>query len=239
MHTTDILAVLRGQQARAEERHPDARTTRAARAKAYQLLYKAAERHGLDLTARVYVDPLDDCLLVCDTTPREAPASKYEAVLALRVGETCELILGNTLLQSVKARLKELAAQVEAELGARPCWVARPIPGHEGAYEVTRLADGTNPATGMPRHDRTALAAQAEEEQSRRDHARMWQLDIEWNQANERAFDLGQDPPPMPAELAALERKHGISKDDDEEFFGELLSNHRAKQVITPQNARI
>lgn len=211
MQTPEMLAVLRGQQPRHEERHPDPRTARAAKAKAYQLLYKAAERHGLELTARVYIDPADPCVLVCDSTPRAAPASKYDPVLHLPVGKSVELVLGNTLLQSVKARLKELAAIVEHETGSRPCWVARPIPGQPGDYEVSRLPDGYNPATMLPRFNRDILQEQNAIEQRVRDFARMAELEAEWGRLDEASQAAGGPNVLMPPELAELERKYRIS----------------------------
>jgi hypothetical protein len=229
VNTQDLLPVLQGKAAQAVERHPTPSAARSARAKAYQLLYKAAERHGLlPLTARLYVDPLDPCLLICDSTPREAPPSRYEPVLSLQVGQACELILGNTLLQSVKARLKELAAQVEADLGTRPCWVARPVPGQPGDYLITRLPDGHSPATGLPRHNDGTLAGQQHAEEARRDYARMYELEMAWSAANERAFDLGQDPPPMPEELRALEAKYGINNVNDDQVAALLEPRYAA-----------
>jgi hypothetical protein len=203
MKTAELLQVLRGEAARISETHATPALARQARARAYALLHQTRTRYALEATAKIYVDPEDPCVIVCDTEGATA-ASKYAPVLHLREGDECVLDLGDTLLQSVKARLKTLAAETAAALGSRPCWVASPVHGQEGLYKVVRLPDDYNPGTGRPRGQFALQQQQCRAADSRRDWARFNKIQDLYERQVVDAFDEGLPPPPLPEELRHL-----------------------------------
>lgn len=203
MKTPELLQVLQGRTDRITAPYPTPALAKQARARAYALMYQVRIRHAIEATARIYIDPEDPCVLVCD---REAqPAfTKYSPVLSLREGDDCVLDLGDTLPASVKARLKTMAAEVQAELGSRPCWVAEPVRSQLGLYRITRLPDGYNPATGAPRARTDDQKQQVREDEDRRDWAHMTALQDAYEEQVMLASTAGLPVPPVPEELRRL-----------------------------------
>lgn len=206
MKTPELLQVMHGQSERLTERHPTPTLAKQARARAYALMHQVRTRHAIEQAARLYIDPEDPCVLVCDLEG-PPPSTKYGPVLSLREGDECVIDVGDTLLQSVKARLKTMAAQVQADIGSRPCWVAQPVPGQLGLYKITRLPDEYNPATGEPRVRTSEQAGQYRQAEHLRDWRRLNRLQDDYEERVQDANAAGVPPPPVPQELRALAGK--------------------------------
>lgn len=194
---------MRGEAERLTERHPTPALAKQARSRAYGLMHQARYRYAIEHSARLYLDPEDPCVLVCDLDGAP-PMSKYAPVLSLVEGDECVLDLGDTLLQSVKARLKTMAAQAEQELGSRPCWVAQPVRGQPGLYQISRLPDDYNPATGEPRTRKDEQGRQFRQAQHLKDWARFNTLQFDYEERVSDAYLAGEAPPPVPDELRKL-----------------------------------
>lgn len=161
------------------------------------------------LSAFIELDRPSVIVFGCKDPAADYRAYEYRSVLDLAVGGSCVLNVRSKDLESVKSRLKQLAAKVEGELGSRPCWTARygdSVLQGPNPFVVTRLPDDYDPATGQPRSELTG--------------ARKAELLAVWDRMNRlledyeyvevpRALDAGTGHPPrVPRDLERLLRKH-------------------------------
>lgn len=137
---------------------------------------------------------------------------EYRRVLALAVGDSCIINVRGRGLDTVKSRLKQLAADVEADLGVRPCWTARygdSIKQGPNPFVITRLPDDYDPATGKPRE--TLTGARKEAQKTLWGRINLLIEDYETGAVYEAI--LNQRPvPPIPRELVALLAEHRPSE---------------------------
>ena len=219
MKTSDMIPVITGETPRITERYPDLRSARAARQRASLLLRGAIDRNFMGFApkhrapveringVKAYLDPQDPCLLVCGM--KDTYITKpYQRVLTLAVGQGCNLDLPGTGIDSVKARLKQLAAQVEAEMGVRPCWQVQfgrsNLSPTLNRFRVTRLPDDYSPVTGEPRQELTGARGLSK----RAAWARMNRLTYEYDIALGLAEGAGEPRPQCPQELLDLAAEH-------------------------------
>lgn len=230
MKTADFLRVLRGEADEVRETYASPQEAKAARQRASTLLRAVKDRyftgivkpgappaHRLNDTC-LWVDPKQPSVLVCAFARRPLKASMYDPVLELPVGGTHELRV-NAEPPSLHAKLRQLAAEVESEIGARPCWTAELLVDPQGrmakTYRITRLPDDHDPATGQPRAEPTGdrkKALQAAWE-------RMNGLEVAYDSAIEAA-DLADQPRPSPPQELLELRARLLTHDTEETTHG-------------------
>jgi hypothetical protein len=219
INTEHILAVLRRQRERAYETHDTEAEAKTARARLSNLLFGVKTRYAAQLASEgvthdhlanvgVYVDDLDGRTLIVGPGAIARRHGPYAKVLRIAIGDHVFIPLGRTKPESVAARLRKMALEVEVVLGARPTWRAEiDVVRSSGSnvYRITRLPDDYDPATGAPRKDLTGARKKAE--------MALWERinrlleDYETGTLYE-ALMAEQPPPPIPAELEALLAQH-------------------------------
>ena len=215
MKTQDMLPVLLGEVEQRTELYATPAEARAARNRASMLLRSLKDRHCYGLGpkyrpplerlngVKVYVLPDDPCLLICGLKPEPHIGGPYKRVLSLAVGESCIINVRGTGLDAVKGRLKQLASQVEAEIGTRPCWQAahgESVLQGPNPFRITRLPDDHDPVTGQERAFPTGHRLQT----LKADWARFNELLYAFESARADAGAQGQPAPECPQELLEL-----------------------------------
>lgn len=215
MRTADFLEVLYGRRDEVREVYPSFAAAKLARQRASTLLRAVKDRHFMGVVKEgappihrlndtgVYVDPQQPNVLVCAFAKRPLKASMYDPVLALAVGQSCELRI-RAEPESLHAKLRLMAGEVEQEIGTRPAWQAELLADPQGrmfkTYRVTRLPDDYDPKTAAPREQPTGARLEAKKAA----WLRMGQLEEAYLDARADAVRFGGPMPQIPQELIDL-----------------------------------
>ena len=234
MKAKDLKPLVGGSVTRIVERFPSERIARSKLNLAHKTMRYAKDHYynGLNgplapvtwtngLTA--FLDPEDPCVIVYGHRDPTLDTRRhvYGRVLRLAVGESCVIQGSASTLDSVKARLKQMAAEVEAAIGARPCWTAKwadSVKSGPNPVVITRLPDDYDPATGEPRDSLTGQR----QKQAKVDWARFNTLSFAYDEAVCEAETEGRPRPEPPQEL--LELAERLSPEDLPYLKGETYA---------------